>query len=226
MNNLIEEDVAENDRKIVASLIHVFYFMLLAGIVALSFQNGNESVLMIAIVTTIIAAIATCLANGLKELYKIVGIVIVLSLVFNFIITKEGLQKNKIETSYNNLIYQNKNYANTENAKNIKKALENYNAENYKVALETLRKYNQNESQDLDRVMNLVNAIKNITPELIPDLKVAMADNFVSLEEYNLLKNQAIKNISSKKLTNEQLVLLGSIKWSNHYLKWIHSKKP
>jgi hypothetical protein len=60
--------------------------------------------------------------------------------------------------------------------------------------------------------MNLVNAIKNITPELIPDLKVAMADNFVSLEEYNLLKNQAIKNISSKKLTNEQLVLLGSIK--------------
>jgi hypothetical protein len=212
MNNLIEEDVAENDRKIVASLIHVFYFMLLAGIVALSFQNGNESVLMIAIVTTIIAAIATCLANGLKELYKIVGIVIVLSLVFNFIITKEGLQKNKIETSYNNLIYQNKNYANTENAKNIKKALENYNAENYKVALETLRKYNQNESQDLDRVMNLVNAIKNITPELIPDLKVAMADNFVSLEEYNLLKNQAIKNISSKKLTNEQLVLLGSIK--------------
>jgi hypothetical protein len=40
------------------------------------------------------------------------------------------------------------------------------------------------------------------------------------------LKNQAIKNISSKKLTNEQLVLLGSIKWSNHYLKWIHSKKP
>jgi hypothetical protein len=212
MNNLIEEDVAENDRKIVASLIHVFYFMLLAGIVALSFQNGNESVLTIAIVTTIIAAIATCLANGLKELYKIVGIVIVLSLVFNFIITKEGLQKNKIETSYNNLIYQNKNYANTENAKNIKKALENYNAENYKVALETLRKYNQNESQDLDRVMNLVNAIKNITPELIPDLKVAMADNFVSLEEYNLLKDQTIKNISSKKLTNEQLVLLGSIK--------------
>jgi hypothetical protein len=39
------------------------------------------------------------------------------------------------------------------------------------------------------------------------------------------LKDQTIKNISSKKLTNEQLVLLGSIKWSNHYSKQIYSKK-
>lgn len=213
MDNTIEkEKPIDNEREITASIIHVFYFVLLSMGVAVGFQNGNESIMTIAIVITIIAAIATCIANGPKELYKIIGIVVALSLVFNFVITKEWLQKNKIEKSYNNLIYQNKNYANTENAKNIKKALENYNAENYKVAFATLRKYNQNESQDLDKVMNLVSAIKNITPELTSDLKVAMADNFVSLEEYNLLKDQTIKNISSKKLTNEQLVLLGSIK--------------
>jgi hypothetical protein len=212
MNNLIEEDVAKNDRKIVASLIHVFYFTLLASMVALSFQTGKDSIMTMAIVTTIIAAIAVCLANGLKELYKILGIVVILSILFNFVITKETLQRNKIENAYNSFIYQNKNYANTENAKKIRTALEDHNSENYKIALNTIKNYYQNESQDLDRVINLVSAIKNITPELIPDLKVAMADNFVSLEEYNLLKNQAIKNISSKKLTNEQLVLLGSIK--------------
>lgn len=212
MNDSIEEDGTENDKKIVASLIHIFYFILLASMVALSFQTGKESIMTMAIITTIIAAIAACLANGLKELYKILGIVVILSLLFNFVITKETLQRNKIENAYSSLIYQNKNYANTENAKKIRTALEGHNSENYKIALNTIKNYYQNESQDLDRVMNLVSAIKNITPELIPELKVAMADNFVSLEEYNLLKNQAIKNISSKKLTNEQLVLLGSIK--------------
>lgn len=213
MDNSIEKEQSEdNERELTASIIHFFYFILLAMGVTLGLQNGNESIMTVAIVITFIAAIATWIANGPKELYKIVGIIVSLSLVFNFVVTKEWLQKNKIEKSYNNLIYQNKNYANTENAKNIKKALENYNAENYKVAFATLRKYNQNESQDLDKVMNLVSTIKTITPELIPDLKVAMADNFVSLEEYNLLKDQTIKNISSKKLTNEQLVLLGSIK--------------
>lgn len=213
MNNSIDgNETTPEDRKSMALIVHVIYFILLASIFAIGYSNDNESILPIIITFTVIAAIGAYLANGLMELYKIIGIIVIVSFVFNFVATKEILQRNKLEDSYSNLLYENKNYANTENAKKIRTALESYSPESYKIAFNAIKKRNQNKSQDIDNVLNLVSAIKNITPELTPELKLAMADNFVSIEEYTLLKDQAIKNISSKKLTTEQLVLLGSIK--------------
>lgn len=212
MDNLAESnETTDNDRKSIAIVIHVIYSIMLLAALAAGLSIGNESLTM-AIVFTVIAAVGVCLANGFKELYKTLGIILVVSVVFNFVLTKEMLQKNRIENAYSSFIYQNKNYENTENGQIIKKALEGYTAENYKAALSLLRNYNENHSQDLDKVMNLVTAIKQITPELIPDLKVAMNDNFVSIQEYESLRQKTIKNISLAKLTNEQLVLLGSIK--------------
>lgn len=212
MDNLVESnETTDSDRKSIAIVIHVIYSIMLLAALAAGLSIGNESLTM-AIVFTVIAAVGVCLANGFKELYKTLGIVLVVSVVFNFVLTKEMLQKNRIENAYSSFIYQNKNYENTENGQIIKKALEGYTAENYKAALSLLRNYNENHSQDLDKVMNLVTAIKQITPELIPDLKVAMNDNFVSIQEYESLRQKTIKNISLAKLTNEQLVLLGSIK--------------
>lgn len=212
MDNLVESnETTDNDRKSIAIVIHVIYSIMLLAALAAGLSIGNESLTM-AIVFTVIAAVGVCLANGFKELYKTLGIILVVSVVFNFVLTKEMLQKNRIENAYSSFIYQNKNYENTENGQIIKKALEGYTAENYKAALSLLRNYNENHSQDLDKVMNLVTAIKQITPELIPDLKVAMNDNFVSIQEYESLRQKTIKNISLAKLTNEQLVLLGSIK--------------
>lgn len=212
MDNLAESnETTDNDRKSIAIVIHVIYSIMLLAALAAGLSIGNESLTM-AIVFTVIAAVGVCLANGFKELYKTLGIVLVVSVVFNFVLTKEMLQKNRIDNAYSSFIYQNKNYENTENGQIIKKALEGYTAENYKAALSLLRNYNENHSQDLDKVMNLVTAIKQITPELIPDLKVAMNDNFVSIQEYESLRQKTIKNISLAKLTNEQLVLLGSIK--------------
>ena len=212
MDNLVESnETTDSDRKSIAIVIHVIYSIMLLAALAAGLSIGNESLTM-AIVFTVIAAVGVCLANGFKELYKTLGIVLVVSVVFNFVLTKEMLQKNRIENAYSSFIYQNKNYENTENGQIIKKALEGYTAENYKAALSLLRNYDENHSQDLDKVMNLVTAIKQITPELIPDLKVAMNDNFVSIQEYESLRQKTIKNISLAKLTNEQLVLLGSIK--------------
>lgn len=212
MDNLVESnETTDNDRKSIAIVIHVIYSIMLLAALAAGLSIGNESLTM-AIVFTVIATVGVCLANGFKELYKTLGIILVVSVVFNFVLTKEMLQKNRIENAYSSFIYQNKNYENTENGQIIKKALEGYTAENYKAALSLLRNYNENHSQDLDKVMNLVTAIKQITPELIPDLKVAMNDNFVSIQEYESLRQKTIKNISLAKLTNEQLVLLGSIK--------------
>lgn len=212
MDNLAESnETTDNDRKSIAIVIHVIYSIMLLAALAAGLSIGNESLTM-AIVFTVIAAVGVCLANGFKELYKTLGIVLVVSVVFNFVLTKEMLQKNRIDNAYSSFIYQNKNYENTENGQIIKKALEGYTAENYKAALSLLRNYDENHSQDLDKVMNLVTAIKQITPELIPDLKVAMNDNFVSIQEYESLRQKTIKNISLAKLTNEQLVLLGSIK--------------
>jgi hypothetical protein len=212
MDNLMKCDkTTENDRKGIAIVIHVIYsIMLLAGLAA-GLSVGNENLTM-GIIFTVIAAVGVCLANGFKELYKTLGIILFASIVFNFVLTKEMLQKNRIENAYSSFIYQNKNYENTENGQTLKKALEGYNAENYKAALSLLRNYDENHSQDLDKVVNLVTAIKQITPELIPDLKAAMNDNFVSIQEYESLRQKTIKNISLAKLTNEQLVLLGSIK--------------
>lgn len=212
MDNLTKSnEVTESDRKSIAIVIHVIYsIMLLAGL-ATGLSFGNEPMTM-AIVFTVIAAVGVCLANGFKELYKTLGIILFASVVFNFVLPKEMLQKNRIENAYSSFIYQNKNYENTENGQILKKALEGYNAENYKSALSLLRNYDENHSQDLDKVVNLVTAIKQITPELIPDLKTAMNDNFVSIQEYESLREKTIKNISLAKLTNEQLVLLGSIK--------------
>lgn len=220
MDNLVKSnETNDNDRKSIAIVIHVIYSIMLLAVLAAGLSFGNENLTM-EIIFTVIAAVGVCLANGFKELYKTLGIVLVVSVVFNFVLTKEMLQKNRIDNAYSSFIYQNKNYENTENGHILKKALEGYNAENYKAALSLLRNYDENHSQDLDKVMNLVTAIKQITPELIPDLKVAMNDNFVSIQEYESLRQKTIKNISLAKLTNEQLVLLGSIKWLNHYLKW------
>jgi energy-coupling factor transporter transmembrane protein EcfT len=212
MDNLMKNnETTDNDRKSIAIVIHVIYsIMLLAGLAA-GLSVGNEFMTM-AIVFTVIAAVGVCLANGFKELYKTLGIVLVVSIVFNFVLTKEMLQKNRIENAYSSFIYQNKNYENTENGQILKKALEGYTTENYNAALKLLRNYDENYSQDLDKVVNLVTAIKQITPELIPDLKAAMNDNFVSIQEYRSLRQKTIKNITLAKLTNEQLVLLGSIK--------------
>lgn len=171
MDNLVESnETTDNDRKSIAIVIHVIYSIMLLAALAAGLSIGNESLTM-AIVFTVIAAVGVCLANGFKELYKTLGIVLVVSVVFNFVLTKEMLQKNRIENAYSSFIYQNKNYENTENGQIIKKALEGYTAENYKAALSLLRNYNENHSQDLDKVMNLVTAIKQITPELIPFLK-------------------------------------------------------
>lgn len=212
MDNLVESnETADNDRKSIAIVIHVIYSIMLLAALAAGLSVGNENLTM-GIIFTVIAAVGVCLANGFKELYKTLGIILVVSVVFNFVLTKEMLQKNRIENAYSSFIYQNKNYENTENGQILKKALEGYTAENYKAALSLLRKYDENHSQDLDKVVNLVTAIKQITPELIPDLKVAMNDNFVSIQEYESLRQKTIKNISLAKLTNEQLVLLGSIK--------------
>jgi len=211
-NTIKKENVSIEDRKIIANLIHFFYLAFVSIIIVGGLSHNSESTITFVAVLTIIAATATCFTNGFKELYTTLGIVILLSVVFNVFITKETLQKNRLDKVYSSFVYQNENYANTENAKNIKKALEDYNPENTKIAFDSLKKYDQNISQDLDKVMNLISAVKAITPELIPELKVAMNDNFVSIDEYNVLKQKAIKNISSKKLTNEQLVLLGSIK--------------
>ena len=212
MDNLVESnETTDSDRKSIAIVIHVIYSIMLLAVLAAGLSFGNENLTM-EIIFTVIAAVGVCLANGFKELYKTLGIVLVVSVVFNFVLTKEMLQKNRIDNAYSSFIYQNKNYENTENGQIIKKALEGYTAENYKAALSLLRNYNENHSQDLDKVMNLVTAIKQITPELIPDLKVAMNDNFVSIQEYESLRQKTIKNISLAKLTNEQLVLLGSIK--------------
>lgn len=213
MNETIgETEITKSDKKAFAILVHVMYFIILSCAFFAGLSYHNDSTINNAFIITIVAAIAACLINGFKQIYITLTIAVIVSLFFNFVITKEVLQQNKLEKFYTSHLYQNQNYANTENGKIIKEALEAYNDDNYKVAFDVLKKYDQNESKNIEDVMNLVNVTKAITPELIPDLKVAMADNFVSVEEYNILRQKAIKNITSKKLTTEQLVLLGSIK--------------
>lgn len=213
MNETIGEDeITKSDKKAFAIVVHVLYFSILSCGVAAGMSNHNDSLINGALILTIIAGVVACLINGLKQISITLAIALLVSLFFNFVITKEVLQQNKLEKFYSSHLYQNQNYANTENGKIIKKALEAYNEDNYKIAFDVLKKHDQNESKNIEDVMNLVNVTKAITPELIPDLKVAMADDFVSIEEYNILKEKAVKNITSKKLTTEQLVLLGSIK--------------
>ena len=202
MNNLIKSnEMTEGDRKCIAIVIHVIYFLMLFAGLAAGLSFGNDMLIM-EIVFTIIAGVTACLTNGFKELKITFSIILFASIVFNFVLPKEILQKNRIENAYSSFIYQNKNYENTKNGQIVKKALEGYNAENYKAALSVLRNYDGNHSQDLDKVVNLVNVIKQITPELIPDLKTAMNDNFVSIQEYESLRQKTIKNISLAKLTN------------------------
>lgn len=207
-----ESTMTDDDRKGIAICTHVVYSLLIFLAIPAAIRHNNESPWITAFVLTLIAAAILFFTKNPKEIYKTVSIFIISIVVFNFVITKEYLQVKMLKESYNSFVKLNENYANTENAKTIKKAIDNYNAKNADSAYKVFINKDQNRSQDIEKVINLVNAIKEITPELKPDLKLALADNFISIDEYNSLKEKTIKNISLKTLSNEQLVLLGSIK--------------
>lgn len=206
------KDTSIEDGKIEVSwTANLMYALTIFTIIPAGMNYNNSSWIEVAILTLIAAAVIYY-KGKIKYLYATAGILIVASLIFNFIITKEYIQTKKLNEHYSKYINENENYANTENAKKIKAAIDHYSDENADIAYNALGHKDQNQSQDIDKVINLTNAIKQLTPELKAELKVAMADNFVSIEEYNQLRDKTLKNISLSTLTNEQLVLLGSLK--------------
>jgi len=208
MNNSLSKE----DRRLTLIGIYIFYSFIMFMGIYISLKNNNESIISTTIIFTMIGVIGSFCVSGIKSSLNIVGISILATIFFHSIITKEMIQTEKFKNSYNHLISKNENYKNTENARKIRVAIEAYSQENAKIAYDVLKNKNQNTSQDIDKVMNLINVIKQTTPELIPELKIVMTDNFMSLEEYNSLREKTLKNISLATLTNEQLVLLGSIK--------------
>lgn len=219
MNNYTTENeqrkaITEEDKTAIGWIIHIIYAALSFFYIIMSLRFNTEFITTGFITTTLAVIVITCWLKGVKELLKTTIILLAGFIIFSFIWTKNDLQLSFLNGKYDFFIHENKNFANTENALIIREAINNNTEENYNKAFATIKNRDQNLSEETTKVFNLVNVVKNITPELKDELKNILADNFVSKEEYLMLKSKTIEKIQAKinTLNSEQLVLLGSIK--------------
>jgi hypothetical protein len=217
INNTFESNskmAAKENKAGIGIIVYLFYIVMSVGYIVIKSQVNKEIVTTGFIITTAITIGLICWLRGFKDLYKVAVMIGAGIIIFCFVITKEDIQRKYMSNKYDYYIGLNSNFENTDNAHIIKEAIDAYSNENYNKALAVIKNRDQNNSETLDRVFNLANVIKELTPELKGDLKVALKDNFVSIEEYKILKLKTVENIQAKidTLTTEQLILLGSIK--------------
>lgn len=143
-----------------------------------------------------------------KKLY----IATIMGISFLYVATtldKDNYRKEIMQERYEYILFKDPAFEGTKNAELLRAAIKDNKPNDY---INILKPVNDNQQPRAKELIRLFETIELVFPEYKEYTKSKLDDNFLSVNEYNDIKNMIIKNIPKKELTKEQLVIIGALK--------------
>lgn len=143
-----------------------------------------------------------------KKMYML--IVIIISFLYAVItLNSADYRKEIMQSRYEQILLKEPSFEGTKNAELLRVAIKDNKPNDY---IKILTPFNDNQQPRTKELIRLFETIELVFPEYKEYTKNKLDDNFLSINEYNDIKNMIIKNIPKKELTKEQLAVIGELK--------------
>lgn len=190
------------------ALMPLFNYSGIMGNVYLPFENQTSRMMTIALAGLLIIPLV-CITDDLLHKLSFVGIITVLTLVQIPFVDSDLVRLNAMKKRYNDLIEKEPSYANTENSKKLLVAIKTNNPD---VFIQILANSDENKKIDDKSANYLLSIVLDVLPEYRKELKDMLADNYLTISEYNSIKKELLANIIKKDLNSDQIAMIGGLK--------------